>query len=121
MATARRERMDSYVAFFANLKREQETLEELYAPITARLRSEAAQEQDLEFSIRWEADLPKWLERGGVLFDQRKPIPYGTFQGLADAARQILAPAWTSGDTDQIRPALNKFLIEFNKRELRTR
>ena len=120
MAAVRQERMESYVAFFANLRREQETLEELYAPVTARLRSESAsaQEEDLEFSIRWEADLPKWLERGGVLFDQRRAIPYGTMQGVADAARKILAPAWTSGDPDQIRPALGQFLAEFRKPEL---
>jgi len=120
MAAARQERMESYIAFFANLKREQETLEELYAPVTARLRSESAsaQEQDLEFSIRWEADLPKWLERGGVLFDHRRTIPYGTIQDLGDAARKILAPAWTSGNPEQIRPALDQFLAEFRKPEL---
>lgn len=83
IVAARQERLEAYLAFFENLKREKETLEELYAPVTARLRSESAsaQEQDLEFSIRWEADLGKWLERGSVLFDQRKAIPYGTIQG----------------------------------------
>lgn len=117
---AREERLEAYLAFFENLKQEQETLEELYAPITARLRSESAsaQEQDLEFSIRWEADLGKWLERGSVLFDQRKAIPYGTIQGMADAARRILAPAWMSGDPEQIRPAVEQFLAEFRKPEL---
>ncbi len=102
------------------VKREQQTLEELYAPVTARLQSESAsaQEQDLEFSIRWEADLPKWLERGSVLFDQRKTIPYGTFQELGNAARKILAPAWTSGDPAKMRPAVLEFLAEFRKPEL---
>ena len=32
--------------------------------------SASQQEQQLEFSIRWEADLDKWLERGSVL----KPV-----------------------------------------------
>ena len=119
IAVARQERLEAYVAYFANLKREQQTLEELYEPVKARLTSEAAaeQEQELEFSIRWEADLDKWLERGGVLFDQRKTIPYGTMQNLADVARRILAPAWTSGDADRIRPALEDFLAEFRKPE----
>ena len=57
----------------------------------------AEQEQDLEFSIRWEANLDDWLERGTALFDQRTAIPYGTMEGLADKARGILVPAWTSG------------------------
>ena len=100
ITAVRQERLEAYVAYFENQKQEQKTLEELYTPVTAKLKSESAspQEQDLEFSIRWEADLDKWLERGGVLFDQRRAIPYGTAQGLGDAARRILAPAWMSGD-----------------------
>ena len=105
---------------FANLQLEQQTLEELYQPVARRLASEAAsaQEQELEFSIRWEADLGKWLERGGVLFDRRTSIPYGTMQGLGDAARKILEPAWTSGDPEKIRLALERFLEEFRRRDL---
>ena len=120
ITAVRQERLEAYVAYFENLKQEQKTLEELYTPVTAKLKSESAspQEQDLEFSIRWEADLDKWLERGGVLFDQRRAIPYGTAQGLGDAARRILAPAWMSGDTEQIRPAMEEFLTEFRKPEL---
>lgn len=53
-----------------------------------------------------------------MLFDQRKTIPYGTIQGLGDAARGILVPAWISGNPDQIKPALEKFLAEFRKPDL---
>jgi len=119
IAAARQEMRVSYTAYFENLKREQQTLEELYAPVTAKLKSETSspQEQDLEFSIRWQADLDKWLERGSVLFDQRRTIPYGNMQGLADAARKVLAPAWMSGDPEKIKPALDEFLTEFHKPE----
>lgn len=119
IAEARQERLDTYVAFFENLKREQETLEELYAPVTERLHSQSASEheQELEFSIRWVADLENWLERGGVLFDQRKTVPYGTMQGLEQAVDRILAPAWTSGDPARIGPAMEEFLEEFRKPE----
>ena len=120
IVAARQERLDAYVAYFANLSREQETLEELYAPVSARLTGETAaeQEQDLEFSIRWEANLDEWLDRGGALFDQRRVIPYGTMEGLSDAARSILAPAWISGDPERIRSTMEEFLAEFRKREL---
>jgi energy-coupling factor transporter ATP-binding protein EcfA2 len=120
IAAARRERSETYVAFFTNLRREQQTLEVLYEPVSQRLMSEAtsAQEQELEFSIRWEVDLTKWLGRGGALFDQRKAIPYGTIQGLEDAARKILAPSWTSGDPAQVEPALEQFLSEFRSPKL---
>jgi energy-coupling factor transporter ATP-binding protein EcfA2 len=119
--SAREERLNGYGAYFDNLKNEQSTLEELYAPVKAKLKDGSAkpQEQDLEFSIRWEVDLKNWLERGGVLFDQRKTIPYGTMIGLAQAAERILLPAWTSGDTQKIKTALESFLEEFRKSELK--
>ena len=117
IAAVSRERLAAYAAYFANLRHEQETLEELYAPVSARLAGEAAaeQEQDLEFLIRWEARSDEWLERGGALFDQRRAIPYGTMQGLADAARRILVPAWISGDPERIRQSMEEFLAEFQE------
>jgi ABC-type iron transport system FetAB ATPase subunit len=117
LAAARDERLQAYVAYFENLTLEQKTLEELYEPVKRRLNEDSAatQEQDLEFSIIWHADLPNWLERGSVLFDHRKTIPYGTMQGLADAAKTILEPAWTSGDPEKIKTALENFLQEFRK------
>lgn len=120
IAAARGERQDAYVAFFANLRLEQKTLEKLYEPVAERLASDAAtvHERQLEFSIRWEADLSKWLERGGLLFDQRRAIPYVTMQGLGDAARKFLVPAWTSGKPEQVKPALEQFLSEFRKPDL---
>jgi hypothetical protein len=113
MATIQ-ERRAAYIQFFQNLKEEQQTLEELYAPVKGRISS-SEREQDLEFSIRWEADMQQWLERGGTLFDQRKTIPYGTMERLNAAARHILAPAWTSGDPESIGKALEQFIIEFNR------
>jgi hypothetical protein len=120
IAAARSERVQAYVAYFENLRREQETLQELYRPVEAKLHSgsASAQEQDLEFSIKWEADLPTWLERGAALFDQRKILPYGNMQGLAEAARKVLAPAWSSGDPAQIGPALDEFLTKFRDKNL---
>jgi ABC-type lipoprotein export system ATPase subunit len=115
LAAARQERRDTYAAFFRNLEEEQRTLKELYAPVSGRLTSTSDSEQELQFSIRWEVDLKKWLDRGAVLFDQRKTIAYGTMQGLTDAARKILVPAWTSGDPVFIGVAHDQFLAEFNK------
>ena len=121
IATLRKERLDAYAAYFANLGREQATLEELYAPVSARLAEQdsAEQEQDLEFSIRWDADLDAWLERGAALFDQRTTIPYGTMEGLADAAGKILVPAWVSGDPERVKTAMqDEFLGGFPDAQL---
>jgi DNA repair exonuclease SbcCD ATPase subunit len=115
LTAARQERLEAYIAFFRNLEEEQRTLKDLYAPVSARLTSNSYSEQELQFSIRWDVDLRKWLDRGAVLFDQRKAIPYGTMQGLAEAARKILVPAWTSGHPDSIGAAHDQFLTEFKK------
>ena len=120
IAAAASERMNAYTAYFRNLKTEQSTLEELYAPVSARLKSESAftQEQDLEFSIRWEVNLDTWLERGSALFDQRRTIPYETMDGLAKAARTVLVPAWVSGNPKKIQPAMDQFLEAFRDKAL---
>ena len=120
IATSHRERLETYVAYFENLKREQETLEALYAPVKQHLSSAMLRPggQELEFSIRWDAELKTWLERGSVHFDQRRTIPYGTMDGLAASANRILMPAWTSGNTETIRPAMEEFLSEFRRPDI---
>lgn len=120
-AVAHQERLHAYVALFQNLKQEQRTLEDLYARVGSRPNGHSSpeQEQRLEFSIRWDVDLNKWLERGSVLFDQRTTLPYGTMQDLGNAAREILAPAWSSGDPLKISPALEQFVAEFRKTDLK--
>ena len=122
IAAAHQERLAVYVAYFKNLKREQQTLEDLYSLVSARLASECAtpQERDLEFSIRWEIDLPNWLERGSTLFDQRRVIPYGTFDDLSKAAARILVPAWVSGDSSRVKSAIEEFLEAFKNHSTKT-
>lgn len=119
MEAAYKERLDAYAGYFRVLQDEQKTLEELYAPVKARLAVEAGSTQDLEFSIRWQANLDAWLKRGSALFDQRRTLPYGTFSELSKAAQQVLVPAWSSGDPDTIRNAHEKFLEEFKKKDLK--
>jgi energy-coupling factor transporter ATP-binding protein EcfA2 len=117
IAAAHQERIDAYVGYFQNLKLEHQTLEELYKPVQKKLNAEGgdSQKQELQFSIRWEADVQKWLQDGALLLDQRKTLPYGNFGDLEKAARKILLPAWTSGDPEKMKPALEEFLSEFQK------
>jgi energy-coupling factor transporter ATP-binding protein EcfA2 len=118
---ARKERLVSYERYFTNLIAEQKTLEELYASVSSSQKVGNEPDSKLEFSIRWEADLDKWLERGAALFDQRRTIPYGNMQGLEKAAKSILSPAWISGDPTKISTDHQKFLEEFKKPEPKIR
>lgn len=107
-------RLDAYQAYFSNLAKEQAVLQSLYDPIRDQLDERALLKgKDLEFAIRWTANIDGWLSRGEVLFDQRKTIPYGSIDALGKAARKILLPAWTSGDHTRVRGALDEFLQPF--------
>jgi ABC-type lipoprotein export system ATPase subunit len=107
-------RLEAYVAYFANLGIEQKSLQALYEPIRDQLTAQALLKgKELEFAIRWSANIGKWLERGSVLFDQRRSIPYGTFDQLNQAARNVLLPAWASGDPEAIGKAFDAFMQEF--------
>jgi len=113
----REERLEAYGAYFENLKLEQKALEELYKPVKKKLTAsgDTGKDKDLEFSIRWDADIGKWLERGGALFDQRKTNPFGTMKELSDAARELFLPVWMSGDSEAIKTAFEGFLEQFSK------
>ena len=111
----RQERYAAYMSYFINLGREHKTLEKLYAPVTESLNEDSALEHEkhLEFSIQWTADVDKWIDRGVDLFDQRKSIPYENKEGILQAAKEKLVPAWVSGEPENIRAGLEKFLEEF--------
>lgn len=109
-------RLDAYVAYFKNLSTEQKALQGLYEPIGERLSEQAMLKgKELEFAIRWAANISEWLERGSSLFDQRRTLPYGTFEKLGQEARRILLPAWSSGDPEKIGVAFEDFMSEFRK------
>lgn len=113
-------RLESYVAYFENLKLEQQALQSLYEPIRDRLTEQALLKgKELEFSIRWHASLDTWLKRGAPLFDQRRTIPYGTYEKLGEEAKRTLLPAWSSGDPQKVKAAHEQFMEEFRKKELR--
>jgi energy-coupling factor transporter ATP-binding protein EcfA2 len=112
-------RLNAYYDYFSNLVVEQQVLQSLYEPVRESLNEQALLEgKDLEFAIRWTADLKAWLERGEALFDQRRTGPYGTYEKLSEAARKTLLPAWTSGEAQKIKDALDKFLEPFRNTEL---
>lgn len=109
------ERNYAYRGFFDNLCNEQMALQALYAPIMEEMGADSAisQHQPLEFSIVWQASLSSWMERGGALFDKRTHIPYDTLEGIEEAARNLLVPAWTSGKPDSVEEAMNTFVTKF--------
>jgi hypothetical protein len=114
LVAAKDERANAYIAYFENLAVEQRTLEELYGPAKQKLGiTDGKNNQEIDFAIRWDADIEKWLSRGSVLFDQRRTLPYGTMQKMGEHAKRTLGVAWASGDPGKIRRALDAFLTDF--------
>jgi energy-coupling factor transporter ATP-binding protein EcfA2 len=114
LVAAKDERANAYIAYFENLAVEQRTLEELYKPAKQKLGiADGKNNQEIDFAIRWDADIEKWLSRGSVLFDQRRTLPYGTMQKMGEHAKRTLGVAWASGDPGKIRRALDAFLTDF--------
>ena len=117
-----KERRQAYAKYFVNMKREQDLLVELYGPVVDILQGEDSSEYEkrLELSIRWIVDFERWIERGAVLFDQRRILPYESIEKMTQNAREILLPAWTSGDPQEIESAHGEFLDEFIKNDYRS-
>lgn len=119
LSDMRSRRLQAYVAYFENRTQEQVALASLYEPIRDQLAEQALLKgKELDFIIKWSANLGNWLERGSALFDQRRTIPYSTFDKLGQEARRLLVPAWTSGDPARISAAFDEFMGEFRKPDL---
>lgn len=116
---SRQERLQAYLEHFASLDEEARILDDLYKPVRDRLRQGRGNERLLEFEIRRRVDVEAWLERGEALIDIRKTLDFGTinrFEDLASRARETLAPAWESGDQEQVKVAFGSLLAEIRSR-----
>nr|WP_149162921.1 AAA family ATPase [Azospirillum brasilense] len=108
LEAARTERLEAYLEIFDTLAEEARILDGLYQPVRDRLQQGRGNERLLEFEIRRRVDVEAWLERGEAVIDLRRSLDFGNlkrFDDLAEFARETLAPAWESGDREQIRAA----------------
>ncbi|WP_369810899.1 TrlF family AAA-like ATPase [Marinobacter salarius] len=89
---------------------EQLVLEELYAPLMARLEASSGTLKKLSFSVSRHADVEGWAEAAeDGLIDLRKA---GAFRGkgtLQQKANEVLKAAWETGDSGAVIAAVEKF------------
>ena len=104
------EREQAYGRAFDALVAEQSVLEELYAPLMARLASSSGTLKKLSFSVARIANVEQWAsEAEDGLIDLRKA---GSFRGkgtLLQKANEVLKGAWEIGDSAAIRAAMAEF------------
>lgn len=108
LAAIREERRAAYTRVFDALVSEQEELTGLYAPLATRIAAESGSARNLSFEVRRRVDVDAWAKKGEELLDLRKgsTLRKGS---LADLARRLLAPAWSTEIAEAASAALAQF------------
>jgi hypothetical protein len=110
-------RRDSYASVFDGIIDEERELSALYAPLRARLGTEAGALGKLSFSIRRVVDVGTWAQSGEELLDLRKAGPFKGRGALLAAAKTGLQAAWEKGSSGDVADAMARFR-ETHERDL---
>lgn len=104
------DREAAYGRAFDALVAEQSVLEDLYAPLMARLGASSGTLKKLSFSVARIADVEQWADVAeDGLIDLRKT---GSFRGrgtLQQKANEVLKTAWETGDSAAVIAAMAEF------------
>lgn len=110
------QREEAYGRAFDAIIAEQSVLEELYAPLMARLAATSGTLKKLSFSVARVANVEQWAsEAEDGLIDLRK---IGAFRGrgtLLQKANEVLKKAWEGGDSADVINAMAEFRRLYQK------
>jgi energy-coupling factor transporter ATP-binding protein EcfA2 len=110
------QREEAYGRAFDALVAEQSVLEDLYAPLMARLAEASGTLKKLSFSVTRVANVEQWAsEAEEGLIDLRKA---GSFRGkgtLLQKANEVLRDAWETGDSAAVIAAMAEFRRLYQK------
>lgn len=110
------QREEAYGRAFDALVAEQSVLEDLYAPLMARLAAASGTLKKLSFSVARVANVEQWAtEAEGGLIDLRKA---GAFRGkgtLTQKATEVLKTAWETEDSAAVIAAMSEFRKLYQK------
>jgi hypothetical protein len=104
------EREAIYRRVFEAIVAEEGVLNDLYAPIKARLAGAGGTLSKLAFSVTRTADVAAWAKRGeDELLDLRRQGPFKGKGKLQQIAEQDLKSAWETGDPAAVSAAMAAF------------
>jgi len=110
------QREEAYGRAFDALIAEQRVLEELYAPLMARLAAASGTLRKLSFSVARVANVEQWASNAeDGLIDLRKA---GAFRGrgtLFQKVDEVLTGAWENGDSANVIAAMTEFRRLYQK------
>ena len=116
-ATLRRDAIDArrmeYAEVFETYVQEQDTLEDLYAPLSADLIGQGGGVELLSLVVRRRVNLDAWTERGEALLDLRRSSSFKGRGALRDLAIEKLHPSWATGGSEDVGTALHDFFKEY--------
>lgn len=106
-------RRKAYAKVFESYVQEQEVLEELYAPLKARLAVEGEVERKLEFFVRRQVDVDAWVRMGESLLDLRKTGPFQGRGRLKEIVLEKLTSHWRTGGAVEVAEAMEGFIKDY--------
>ncbi|ODU32350.1 TrlF family AAA-like ATPase [Sphingopyxis sp. SCN 67-31] len=109
------ERQTSYRRIFEAVFSEQQVLNDLYAPIRARMDEAGGTLGKLAFTVTRRADMAEWAKRGEDLLDLRRQGPFRGEGKLLEAANDELRGVWESGTAEEVTEALKEFRQKYQK------
>lgn len=110
------ERDRVYGTVFESIINEQNALNDLYAPLMARLAAASGTLKKLSFSVRRIADVQKWgAYAEETLLDRRKAGPFNGRGALIAVAENMLKPAWELGSSADVQTAMTAFMTKYMK------
>jgi len=98
-----------YLDVFKALSADEAGLKELYSPMQAAI-DQLGEEMQFSVTVGYQIDARGWLDRAARFFDGRRAGAEAKRQEIERIVESRLAPAWKSGDLEQIKSALEEFL-----------
>ena len=107
------EREKSYTRIFEAVLSEQKVLNDLYAPIRARMDEAGGTLSKLAFTVTRRADMQAWALEGEGLLDLRRQGPFRGEGKLLAVAEEALHPAWEHGTAEEVTAAVAAFRAKY--------
>jgi ABC-type lipoprotein export system ATPase subunit len=102
-----------YRTVFESFQEEEETLNELYAPLKSQLAGGAGALGKLRFVVERNVDVDAWVNRGKHLLDLRKASVFKGDGALKQIVESKLAPSWRNDAPEAVSNAMQAFIDNY--------
>jgi ABC-type lipoprotein export system ATPase subunit len=104
-----------YRAIFDSFSEEEQTLNDLYAPLKLQLADGTGALGKLRFVVLRQVDVDEWISRGDPLLDLRKATAFKGDGSLKAIIELDLLSFWKGGSSEDVSRAMQTFLEKYRK------